>query len=170
MRNVKRIAMVMTALSPAAVCAGVTYDQARVVDVQPLYETVVATVPREVCQEQRVQTGAGGGTSPVPTLVGAVLGGVAGNAVSSKNQPVNATIGAVLGGAIGYDIARRTARPQYVTYATQDVCTVVQDTHEEQRLSGYRVRYEYLGQRYSAITRDPPGTTVRVRVDVSPAF
>jgi uncharacterized protein YcfJ len=171
MRNVQQIPMLVAALlAPALAAAGATYDQARVIDVQPEYGTMVSTVPREVCQEQRVQTGAGGGQSPVPPLVGAALGGVAGNAVSNKNQPVGAAIGAVLGGAIGYDIARRNARPQYVTYGTQEVCTVVQDTHEEQRLTGYRVRYEYLGQRYSAVTPNPPGATVRVRVDVSPAF
>jgi uncharacterized protein YcfJ len=170
MSNVKRIAMVLAALAPVSAWAGVTYDQARVVGVEPLYETVVSTVPRQVCREQVVQTGAGGGVSPVAPLLGAVLGGVFGNAVSSKNQPVNATVGAVVGGAIGYDIARRNARPQYVTYGTQQACTEVQDTLEEQRLSGYRVSYEYLGQRYSAVTQRPPGATVRVRVDVSPAF
>jgi len=157
-------------LAPGLVWAGATYDQARVVDVQPMYQSVTHTVPREVCQEQRVQTGAGGGQSPVPPLLGAVIGGVAGNAVSNKNQPVGAAIGAVLGGAIGYDIARRNARPPYVTYGTQEVCTTVQDTYEEQQLSGYRVRYEYLGQTYAAVTRNHPGDTVRVRVDVSPAF
>jgi hypothetical protein len=31
-------------------------------------------------------------------------------------------------------------------------------------------RYEYLGQRYTAETPDATGDTVRVRVDVSPAF
>ena len=76
----------------------------------------------------------------------------------------------VLGTAIGYNIARQTAQPRYVTYGTQEVCSTVQDTHEEERISGYRVRYEYLGQRYSTITRNPPGNTVRVRVDVTPAF
>lgn len=169
MTHVKRIAMVLAALAPVGVYAGVTYDQARVVGVEPLYQTVVSTVPRQVCRKQLVQTG-GGGVSSAPPLIGAVLGGVLGNAVSSKNQPVNATVGAVLGGAIGYDIARRNARPQYVTYDTRELCTRVQDTLEEQQLSGYRVSYEYLGRRYSAVTQNPPGATVRVRVDVSPAF
>ncbi len=165
-----RTVLLASALVPAVACAGVTYDRARVVDVQPLYETVSVTVPRQVCQEQRVQTGAGGGQSVAPPLLGAVLGGVLGNAVSNKNKPVGAAVGAVLGGAVGYDIARRNARPSYVTYGTQEVCSTVSDVHEEERLNGYRVRYEYLGQRYTAITPNHPGDSVRVRVDVSPAF
>jgi uncharacterized protein YcfJ len=157
-------------LAPGAAFAGVTYDQARVVDVQPVYQTVTYQVPREICQEQRVQTGAGGGQSAAPPVLGAVIGGVLGHAVTSKNQPVGTAIGAVLGGAIGYNIARQNAQPQYVAYGTQEVCSTVQDTHEEQRLSGYQVRYEYLGQRYTTITHSQPGNTVRVRVDVTPAF
>lgn len=157
-------------LAPSLTFAGVTYDQARVVDVQPLYETVSYQVPREVCEEQRVQTGSGGGQSPVAPVLGAVIGGVLGHAVATKNEPVVTAIGAVLGGAVGYNIAKQTARPQYVTYGTQEVCSTVRDTHEEQRISGYQVRYEYLGQRYTTITRNQPGDSVRVRVDVSPAF
>jgi len=157
-------------LAPSVAFAGVTYDQARVVDVQPVYQTVTYQVPREVCQEQRVQTGAGGGQSAAPPLLGAVIGGVLGHAVANKNQPVGTAIGAVLGGAIGYNIARQNAQPQYVTYGTQEVCSTVRDTHEEQRLTGYQVRYEYLGQRYTTITHNQPGDTVRVRVDVTPAF
>jgi uncharacterized protein YcfJ len=157
-------------LAPSVAFAGVTYDQARVVDVQPMYQTVSYQVPREICQEQRVQTASGGGQSAAAPVLGAVIGGVLGHAVTSKNQPVGTAIGAVLGGALGYNIARQNAHPQYATYGTQEVCSTVQDTHEEQRLSGYRVQYDYLGQRYTTITRSQPGSTVRVRVDVSPAF
>ena len=165
-----RLLFAASLLTPGLALAGVTYDQARVVDVQPVYETVSYQVPREICQEQRVQTASGGGPSPAGPLLGAVVGGVLGHAATSKNQPVGTAIGAVLGGAMGYSIAQQNARPRYVTYGTQEVCSTVQDTHEEQRISGYRVRYEYLGQRYSTITRNQPGNTVRVRVDVQPAF
>ena len=160
-------------LIPSAAFAGPTYDQARVVSVQPMYETVSYTVPREQCSEQRVQTGSGGGISPAVPLLAAVAGGALGYAVAhdhQNHQHAGAAIGAAFGGAVGYDVARRNAQPRYVTYGTQEVCTVVQDTHEEERVSGYQVRYQYLGQTYSTVTRNPPGDTVRVRVDVSPAF
>jgi uncharacterized protein YcfJ len=157
-------------LIPTAALAGVTYDQARVIGVEPIVETVTYTVPREICQEQRVQTGAGGGPSPAVPLLGAATGGLIGSAVSGNDQALGVAVGAVVGGAIGYDVARRNAQPPYVTYGTQEVCSTVQDTHEEERISGYRVKYEYLGQRYTAVTANPPGDTVRVRVDVSPAF
>ncbi len=158
-------------LIPSVAFAG-SYEQARVTGVQPVYETVSYTVPREQCSEQRVQTGAGGGTSPAIPLLGAIAGGALGSAVANghNNKQAGAVIGAVFGGAVGYDVARRNATPRYVTYGTQEVCTEVQDVHEEQRISGYNVRYTYMGQTYSTFTRNPPGDTVRVRVDVTPAF
>ena len=114
----------------------------------------------------------GGGISPAIPLLGAIAGGVLGSAVANghHNQQAGAAIGAVFGGAVGYDVARRNATPRYVTYGTQEVCSEVQDTHEEERISGYNVRYTYLGQTYTTYTRNPPGDTVRVRVDVTPAF
>lgn len=159
-------------LIPSVAFAGTSYDQARVVGVQPIYQTVSYTVPREQCSEQRVQTGSGGGVSPALPLLTAIAGGALGSAVAHghNNSHAGAAIGAVFGGAVGYDIARRNAGPRYVTYGTQEVCTTVQDVHEEERISGYDVRYEYLGRTYSTTTQYPPGDTVRVRVDVSPAF
>ena len=160
------------ALVPSIAFPGVTYEQAPVVGVEPLYETITYTVPREQCSEQRVQTGSGGGTSPAIPLLGAIAGGALGSTVAHghNNQQAGAAIGAVLGGVVGYDVARRSAAPRYVTYGTQEVCAEVQDIHEEERLTGYRVRYQYLGQTYTTVTRNQPGQTVRVRVDVSPAF
>jgi uncharacterized protein YcfJ len=158
-------------LLPSVAFAGTTYDQARVISAQPMYEIVSVTAPREQCSEQRVQTGSGGGINPAVPLLAAVAGGVLGSAITNHhNQRAGGVVGAVFGGAVGYDVARRNAQPRYVTYGTQEVCTVVQDTHEEERVNGYRVQYQYLGQTYSTVMRNPPGDTVRVRVDVSPAF
>ena len=159
------------ALVPSFAFAG-TYEQARVVGVQPIYTTVSTAVPREQCTQQRVQTGSGGGVSPAPTVLGALTGGLLGAAVANghNNQAAGAAIGSVFGGAVGYDIARRNATQPYTTYGTQEVCTTVQDVHEEERISGYQVRYEYLGQVYQTVTPNPPGQTVRIRVDVTPAF
>ncbi len=163
---------VASALLPSVAFAGVSYDQARVISVQPIVETVSYAVPREQCSEQRVQTGRGGGVSPAIPLLAAIAGGALGSAVAHghNNQQAGAAIGAVFGGAVGYDVARRNASPRYVTYGTQQVCTQVQDIHDEQRISGYNVRYQYLGKVYSTVTQNRPANTVRVRVDVTPAF
>lgn len=169
MKNLRVLAA--ATLLPSMAFAG-SYEQARVVGVQPVYETVSYTVPREQCDQQRVQTASGGGISPAIPLLGAIAGGVLGSAVAKghHNQQAGAAIGAVFGGAVGYDVARRNATPRYVTYGTQEVCSEVQETHEEERISGYNVRYTYMGQTYTTYTRNPPGDTVRVRVDVTPAF
>jgi len=169
MKNVRTLAAGL--LIPSMAFAG-SYEQARVTGVQPVYETVSYTVPREQCSEQRVQTGSGGGTSTAIPLLGAIAGGALGSAVAHghDNKQAGALIGSVFGGAVGYDVARRNATPRYATYGIQEVCSEVQDVHEEERISGYTVRYTYLGQTYSTFTRNPPGDTVRVRVDVTPAF
>jgi uncharacterized protein YcfJ len=76
-----------------------SYEQARVTGVQPVYETVSYTVPREQCSEQRVQTGSGGGTSTAIPLLGAIAGGALGSAVAHghDNKQAGALIGAVFG-------------------------------------------------------------------------
>src|SRR4051794_19428045 len=131
----KMLRMLVTgALIPSAAFAG-SYDQARVVGVQPMYETVSYNVPREQCSEQRVQTGHYGGPSPAVPIIGAIAGGVLGSAVAHghDNKQAGAAIGAVFGGAVGYDYAHRNAAPRYATYGTQEVCTEVTDVHEEER-------------------------------------
>ena len=165
--------LVSLALAPALTFASVQYDQARVVAVRPVIETVSYTAPREVCAEQQVPYGQPRPATAMPTVLGAVLGGAVGNALGhdSENEKVGAVVGAVLGGAVGYDWSRRhaeTAGPSPVGYRTQQVCNVVHDLHEEERIAGYDVTYAYLGQTYTTRMSYDPGRTVRVRVQVDP--
>ena len=111
------------------------------------------------------------GVGGAPAFAAAAAGGAKISASTLVRRCLmTSAIGTVFGGAVGYDIARRNATPTYTTYGTQEVCTTVQDVHEEERIDGYQVRYEYLGQTYQTVMPYAPGRTVRVRVDVSPAF
>ena len=147
------------------------YDEAQVLSAEPIYRTVTHTVPRETCYDEEVpytQRPRAGVTS---TLVGAVIGGALGNAVGHKkrNKQVGTAVGALLGGSIGADISRHRRGNEVVRYRTERVCEVVEDVREEEQLTGYRVRYAYLGNEYSTRTRQHPGDTLRVRVRVTPA-
>ena len=67
---------------------------------------------------------------------------------------------------VGNNIAGNN-QPQYVE-APREVrnCRQVVDT--QNRLTGYRVNYEYRGQQYSTLMRENPGPNLQVRVSVEP--
>lgn len=172
LRIVKAVLLAAVVL-PGLTVAGTTYDRARVVDVEPLYETVTYEVPREQCHMERVpyhrDAGRRSATAPI---VGAIIGGALGNAVGHKkrNKQVGTVVGAVLGGSIGADIARRNHRHgARVSYGSEEVCRVVNDIREEERLLGYRVTYRYAGETYTTRMDRDPGPSLRVRVRVTPA-
>ncbi len=161
------------ALVPGLVLADTHYARAQVVSVEPLYETVSYEVPREQCHMQRVEYRQDNGyRSRTAPIVGAIIGGAVGNAVGHHkvNKQVGTVVGAILGGSIGADIANRN-RQQYsqVSYGEQQVCQVVNDVREEERLAGYRVTYRYAGTTYVTRMNRDPGPTLRVRVSVTPA-
>ena len=172
MKNVK-LWLSSMALVPAVGFASVQYDQARVVSVRPVIETVSYAAPREQCIEQQVPYTQPRPSTATPTILGAVLGGALGNALGhdTSNEKVGAVVGAALGGAVGYDWSRRRAQavsPANVYYRTEQMCNVVHDVREEERIAGYDVTYTYLGQTYATRMSYDPGRTVRVRVQVDP--
>jgi uncharacterized protein YcfJ len=78
-------------------------------------------------------------------------------------------VGAVLGGSIGNDIGRRQqGYGQPVRYGTEEVCATQYEERAEQRLTGYRVTYRYAGETYTTTMDRDPGSSLRVRVDVTP--
>ena len=172
----------------ASVGAAAGYDEARVLEVSPVYETVRYSSPREECRQERVSVYDDSyeanryrrkSKSAVPGIVGAIIGGAIGNGLghNKTNKRVGTAVGAILGGAIGSDIAKKNARfaqdnyPRNERrYTTQEVCTVIEDWQSEQRLSGYDVTYSYAGETYSTRTDTHPGDTIKVHVNVTPAY
>ncbi len=172
------ISVLAVLLMPVIAAAGVVYDEAEVVDVTPIYEAVRISEPHEVCYDQRVRVdhhgprghGYASGTAPI---LGGIIGGIIGSAVGDtrSNRRVGAVAGALLGASVARDVAhrRRDARsPQPVRFRTEEVCEVRYEYREEERLIGYRVTFEYAGERFTTRTRRHPGDTVPVRVRVTP--
>ena len=153
---------------------GSHYEQAKVVAAQPVYETVSYNVPLERCAEQEVayreQPRRGSAVGPI---LGAIIGGAVGNAVGHKkrNKQVGTVVGAALGGAIGASASRnrRGYTDGNVSYRTEQVCNVVHETREEERLAYYDVTYQYGGTTYATRMKRDPGEYMRVRVNVRPA-
>ncbi len=127
----------------------VTWGYAQVLRAAPVYETQQVRVPEERCDGSR---GVGG------TVAGAVVGGALGNQVGRGDGRKAATVaGAVLGGVIGRRVDRSGAH-----------CRTVEVEHEERRLVGYDVEYQYKGQAYMSRMATDPGNRLRVRVSVQP--
>jgi len=161
----------------------VNYEYGTVLNSDPVYRTVRVSVPREECWETQRHAsydGAGShydqrGVGTTPAIVGGVVGGAIGNAVghSKKNKQVGALVGAVLGATLGHSIAennRHRDAPTTSSYSTREHCEIVRESHEEERIVGYRVRYEYNDRTYETRTETDPGDTIRLRVSVSPVI
>jgi uncharacterized protein YcfJ len=160
-------------LVPSVALASTTYDQARVIGADPIYENVTVEVPVRECRtEQIAYPRASQRASATGPILGAIIGGALGNAVGHKkrNKQVGTVVGAVLGGSIGADMTRRHRgyRGDEVTYRTEEVCHVVNEVRTEQRFTGYDVRYVYGGTTYSTVMPHDPGQSIRVRVSVRP--
>lgn len=164
--------LVAVALVPSMAHADHRYQYAEVVASDPIYESVSYTVPVEQCRQETVayrdEPRARSATGPI---LGAIIGGAIGNAVGhhKTNKRVGTAVGAILGGTIGADIERkRSYAGTPVRYGTEEVCDVVHERHFEQQLSGYRVTYRYGGETYSTTMDRDPGSSLRVRVNVTP--
>ena len=143
------------------------YDKAKVVRSTPIYETTSYPVDEQVCWDEQVWRQHR--PSAVPTVAGAVIGGVVGNQMVRGDGRAFATVaGAAIGGVVGYQVAshndRRGAYP-----VTQTRCEVQRDWRTEQYIAGWIVDYRYRGRMYHTRMQERPGKHIRVRVNPAPA-
>ncbi|HEY0961677.1 MAG TPA: glycine zipper 2TM domain-containing protein [Pseudomonadales bacterium] len=156
--------------------AAVTYDEADVTAVTPIYRVVESSSPQQECWEEEVvrqDMRDNRDRSYTPGILGMVIGGALGNAVgnNSSSRKVGTVVGAVLGGSVARDIGRANdARRSTVYVDTEERCRTVYNTRQEEKLVGYDVSYEYNGIERTVRMPDDPGSTVRVRVDVEPVL
>jgi len=168
MKRVALLSLLAAAATGAFAQPQAFVDNARVRSVEPQYESV--QVPREECGSQWVNE-----VQPVqasPNLggiaIGAVVGGVLGNQVGKGHGKEAATAaGAVAGAMVGNSVANNGQQPQYVQ-GQREVRSCRQVVDVQNRLTGYRVNYEYRGQQYSTLMRENPGPNLQVRVSVEP--
>lgn len=138
----------------------ITYVDAPVVKVTPVYRDVQVAEPRKECAQVPVDNQA---NKVAGTLLGAALGGLVGNQFGkgSGNAAMTAA-GAVAGAAAGQSIASQ-GDGQTVTR-----CQTVNDYVLQRQPDGYDVTYRLNGQTYHTHTAYDPGSTIRVRVAVTP--
>jgi len=145
-------------------------DTAKVVDVEPIYETIEVQYPQQHCWDEEVSYAEPGRESYTGTILGGVIGGTLVNQLHrgrGKGKDVATLAGALLGGAIGHDLSRNVRHAQHRTTSERH-CEVQNYTTHEEQLVGYRVKYRYNGRIYATRTEDHPGKRIPVRVSVAP--
>ena len=151
-------------LGSGLAAAAASLEQGRVISAIPIYETVQVPTEREVCWDEEVRYRRG--HSSTPALVGGVLGGVLGHQFGGGHgKDALTVVGAIVGASIGNDIARKKAG-EHTQVETR--CRIAQEYYQEERITGYRVRYEYNGLVYTTRTDRDPGEYLDLRVSVVP--
>jgi uncharacterized protein YcfJ len=157
-------------------------DRARVTNVRAIHERI--PVSREECwndrqrgyEERRVtRTDTGAAIGP-GTVLGAIIGGVAGHQLGGGRGKDAATAGgAVIGGLIGNQADRdNRGDPGRVTEVERvpvernvERCRTVQEVREA--TLGFDGEYEFAGKRFTTRLDRDPGRFLRVNVNVMPA-
>jgi uncharacterized protein YcfJ len=143
------------------------YDQAEVIAVEPIYEHDSGYAPREHCWDERTyHERRSDDYDYLPTITGAIIGGVIGNQFGKgRGRDALTVAGALLGGAVGHSIGN----DDYHVYpSTQRNCEYRDDYREYKQPVGYRVKYRYKGNVFHTRTREHPGRWMRIRVTVDP--
>jgi len=143
---------------------------ARVTYVEPLYTTVRVSTPQRECYERpQYRTEYRQQESYTSTIAGGLIGGVLGNQFGNGSGNTAMTIaGTLLGGSIGRDVDAYSA-PVNSNYSRTEECHITERVHEEQRIDGYRVTYNYQGQTYTTDMDHHPGKRIPVNVSVQPS-
>lgn len=141
----------------------------KVLDVEPLYETVSVQVPEQRCWSDPDRYSDtrryfnGDGRQLAGTLIGGVVGGVLGNQVGGGNGRTVMTIaGTVLGAMAGNRITDHWTADTLGDDSAGTHCTTVERTQEREELVAYRVKYRHRGRVYFTETDYHPGEWIRV--------
>lgn len=146
-----------------------THVEVPVTEVEPLVRVVTHKIPHETCRDERVRVEyARRGRSATPSILGALIGGALAGSLghNSRAQPAIAVAGAVLGASVGSNIGRSKIRGHY--YVTEQRCQIDYELRDEENIIGYRVSHLYGDNIYQTDTRDHPGKTIKLWVELSP--
>ena len=156
------------------------YDYAKVVGVDPIYETYQVNNPVEQCYSERVRVRGdrhySRKSSKTPEILGGIIGGAIGNQVGKrgggKARDVATVVGAVLGGSIARDMKHSKPDHRYRNnhdrYETVQRCEVRDSYSTKRELVGYDVAYKYRGKVYHSQFDEHPGKRIKVKVTVDP--
>lgn len=169
-RNTVIIALLSGLLAGTANAHGPRYVKARVLHVEPFYETVMVEIPVTSCHRQVVERRVARPSAAVAgqTLAGAIVGAAIGRQFGDGNgRDALTVIGAVAGSAVANERAlRRNAGRTRVDIVREPVdrCVTEYRRQAQRQLTGYWVDYRYRGRQYRILSHEHPGRQIRIAV------
>ena len=157
-----------------------TFDYAKVVNVEPVYESFQVNNPIQHCYDERVRVRDDRRyhrhNSKTPEIIGGIIGGAIGNRVGKrgggKARDVATVVGAVLGGSIARDVKHNNRSNRHYSsrdrYETVERCETRDSYTTRQELVGYDVAYKYRGNVFHSRFDEHPGKRIKVKVTVDP--
>jgi uncharacterized protein YcfJ len=139
---------------------------ARVISADPIVRRVTVSTPHRECWDETVYREPKSGVGAV--IAGGLLGAAFGHQFGSGSGNDAATVaGAVVGSTVAHNVVSQNRSDEAYPETVQR-CETTSELHEEERIEGYNVTYEYDGHRYMTRTRQDPGREIAVRVSVRP--
>lgn len=127
----------------------IKHDRARIISVEPITTQSYSYVPRQTCTQIERRSGA----DPV---IGAIVGGTIGRNIAKDKD-----FGTVAGAITGAVIADNNSSSR-----TYEECTTYRDKVYSEKIVGYNVTFDYLGQVRTTRFKQPPNTThVTIRTE-----
>jgi uncharacterized protein YcfJ len=162
------VALLVCATAAFGAQAHAYTDNARVLGAEAQYQNV--NVPRQECRndwvsEARPDARRNYGGAVVGGLAGALLGNQVGR---GHGREAATAVGAVVGALTGDNVANRGRWEQADEPVGREVTSCRTVNEVQSRVVGYRVEYEYRGQRFMTLMQDNPGPYLPVRVSVEP--
>jgi len=163
LRNGLMIVGLTLVISHGAMAQDETID-APVINRTPIVESVQRSVPKRVCYQEQVITQEK--KSYTPSILGGIVGAAVGNEFGKgRGQDLATIAGGVLGASVGRDVQNQNAQNHS---ATVERCHNEEHYEYEDRVTGWRVTYEYNGQSYVTRTDRDPGETIKLHIHVQP--
>lgn len=166
MKNLKTISILSGLVFATAVNAQSQQQivSSKVLNRTPIMESMQVSTPKRVCYQEQVVTQ--NAKSYTPSILGGVVGAVVGSQVGNGRGKDLATVaGGVLGASVGRDVQNKSTQSHT---ALVERCHDETEYHYEERVTGWRVTYEYNGQTYVTRTDSDPGETLALRISVQP--
>jgi len=163
----KRIFAALSLISVGACATPAAAETAIVVDVEPNLIEVVRSVPVTKCRTAQVpiyEQVDGEGATGLQVLFGTLFGGLAGKALTDKDE--GAVAGAVIGGVVAAE-AGRAPELRIVGYEDKEICTNSYVQRTESVTKDYTIQYEWNGYRGRGLVDNQYEVGDEIEVNVS---